>query len=154
MAGCSKPKPPPPAPPKPAAAVATAASATNAVTAADTNMVVAPENLSVFDNAPCQGKDPFYPNSSRRCTNSMPGPGEPKKMLPLVVNAMLSSSSGTLVSINGCSFAAKETGKVQVQPVGAPQPRMVRIQVLEIQKNQVLIKAEEEETSRWLPWKR
>ncbi len=144
--GC-KPKPPPPPPPA-AKSAAVAAASTNAPEAMATN-AVASDTVSVFEIVKCQGKDPFYPTSLRLCGDApvaSGGPAAPTK-LPLMVNGVVSSPSGTLVIINGRSFSVNEKGRVPV-PKG-----MARIQVLEIRKDSVLIKADDEDAPRVLPLK-
>ena len=73
-----------------------------------------PQSVFVIPNNPEQGRDPFFPQSTRRYSQSPQAVAPNAPVSPLVVTTLLSLKSivGGLAIINNHSFATGEEGDV------------------------------------------
>jgi hypothetical protein len=150
IAGCGKPASPPPGgSASPAPNRARSAVATNTTTTAPTNEV--PMQKALFEDR-SDGRDPFFPHSSRRKQAAAQVSGAaPKPRLPL--SSYLKLTGLVLIKnepsawINGYMFSPGERGIAKVSFTNthnAVETQDVQLRCLEIRKDSVLISVEGE----------
>jgi hypothetical protein len=149
IAGCGKPAGPPPG----GAASPAANRATNSIA---TNTTNAPANeamlqKAIFEDRP-DGRDPFFPRSSRRKQAAAQVSGEaPKPKLPLSsylkLTGLVLIKSQPSAWINGSMFAPGERGTAKVTFTNSHnmvEVQEVHLRCLEIRKGSVVIRVEGE----------
>jgi hypothetical protein len=136
--------------------------ATNAVTTASAPAAAAPVRpLSVFEDRPESGRDPFFPASERRMkvasaqTEMEAARAKPQAPLSsyLKLSAIWPNKARPLAMINKAIFSPGERGEVVVLTpamVGTSAVHRVSIRCLEIRRDSVLISVEGESGTKEL----
>lgn len=146
IAGCGKPGGPTP----PAANRSTAVSAAN--TATNSSVGEAMLHKAAFEDRPNLGRDPFFPNSSRRVQQVARAQGEiSRPKLPfssyLKLSGLAAGKARPLAVINSSVFSPGERGEVAISFTNAQntvEMKEVQVRCLEIRKDSVLISVEGE----------
>ncbi len=105
--------------------------------------------VAVFDNIPTQGKDPFFPNSTRRAPIvKVAAPVAVVQSAPvnnaslLTLRGISGSASKRIALINNLTFVAGEEGKVRI-PTG-----QLKLRVIEVKDSSAIIQIDGETIRR------
>jgi hypothetical protein len=151
-AGCSS---QPPAPTPANSATANKPAATNSIKlAADGAVTESAMQKAVFDDDSKLGRDPFFPNTTRRRSQQPTGETAEQEQQPILVASDYLKLTGIrphrsrpLALINKSTFSPGESGEVQIaipKPAGPTEIRKVLIRCLEIRSTSVVISIEGE----------
>lgn len=107
-----------------------------------------PKSIFVLPTNPSQGRDPFFPDSTRPYTEDMPTTAAPIAIGSLALKSILDSGTQILAIINNHAFAAGEKGEVLTQ-----DGHRLHIKLLEIKlKNKsVVVQVDGQDVTLSLP---